>query len=56
MLNVIRFKGKNNRKQFIAWSEALREKQIFHRGRLLDNQSVICYTNNIRGLEKLEEV
>lgn len=55
MLNVIRFKGKNNRKQFIAWSEVLREKQIFHRGQLLDNESVICYTNNFRGWEALEE-
>ena len=55
MLNMIRFKGKNNREQFIAWSEALRKKQIFHRVKLLDNESVICYTNNIRGLDKLEE-
>ena len=55
MLNVIRFKGKNNREQFIAWSEELRKKQIFHTVKLLDNQSVICYTNNIRGLESLRE-
>ena len=55
MLNMIRFKGKNNREQFIAWSEVLSEKQIFHRAKLLDNESIICYTNNIRGLEKLQE-
>ena len=55
MLNVIRFKGKNNRKQFVAWSDELRKKQIFHRAKLLDNESVICYTNNIRGLESLRE-
>ena len=55
MLNIIRFKGKNNREQFIAWSEKLRKRQIFHRGNLLDNESVICYTNNIRGLESLKE-
>ena len=55
MLNVIKFKGKNNREQFVAWSEELRKKQIFHRAKLLDNESVICYTNNIRGLESLRE-
>lgn len=55
MLQVIRFKGKNNRKQFIAWSEVLRQQQIFHTVKLLDNQSIICYTNNIRGLELLEK-
>ena len=55
MLNVIRFKGKNNRKQFVVWSDELRKKQIFHRAKLLDNESVICYTDNIRGLEKLQK-
>ena len=55
MRNVIRFKGKNNREQFVKLSEEIRKKQIFHRARLLDNQSVICYTDNIRGLEKLQE-
>lgn len=55
MLQVIRFKGKNNREQFIAWSEVLRKNKIFHRGRLLDNQSIICYTPNVRGLELLEK-
>lgn len=55
MINVIRFIGKNNREQFVAWSEELRKNQIFHSARLLDNQSVICYTNNIRGLNKLQE-
>lgn len=55
MLNIIRFIGKNNRKQFIAWSEVLRKNKVFHRAKLLDNQSVICYTDNIRGLEKLQE-
>lgn len=55
MFNMIIFKGKNNRKQFIEHSERLRKKQVFHRARLLDNMSVICYTNNIRGLESLKE-
>ena len=55
MLNIIRFKGNNNRKQFIAWSDVLRKNKIFHTARLLDNESVICYTHNIRGLESLEE-
>lgn len=55
MYNVIRFVGKNNRKQFVAFSEALREKKVFHKAQLFDNQSVICYTDNIRGLEKLQE-
>lgn len=55
MLNIITFKGKKNREKFVAFSEALREQQIFHRGNLFDNMSVICYTNNIRGLELLEK-
>ena len=55
MQEVIIFKGKNNRKQFIAYSEELRKNQVFHRGKLLENTSVICYTNNVRGLEKLQE-
>lgn len=55
MLNMIRFKGKNNREQFIAWSEVLRKNKIFHTVKLLDNQSIICYTNNLRGLEYLRE-
>lgn len=55
MLEIITFKGKNNRKQFIAYSEELRKNKVFHSGTLLDNESVICYTNNIRGLNKLQE-
>lgn len=55
MLEVFKFKGKNNRKLFIALSEELRKRKIFHRGQLLDNMSAICYTDNIRGLESLKE-
>ena len=55
MFNVITFKGRNNRKQFIAWSEVLRKLKVFHRVKLLDNMSVICYNDNIRGLESLKE-
>ena len=55
MLNIITFKGSKNREKFVAFSEALRVKKVFHRGKLFDNMSVISYTNNIRGYEFLEK-
>lgn len=56
MLNVITFKGLKNRGKFIDFSEQLRKKKVFHRARLVnDNICVIHYTNNVRGLEKLQE-
>lgn len=55
MLNVITFKGKKNREKFVAFSEALRKKQIFHEAKLFDNESAIWYNDNVRGLDKLPE-
>jgi len=55
MLNVITFKGKKNREKFVAFSEELRQRQIFHRGKLFDNESAIWYNDNIRGLELLDK-
>lgn len=53
MLEIIIFKGKYNREKFIVFSEILRKKQIFHTVKLSENQSIITYKDNIRGLEKL---
>ncbi len=55
MLNVITFKGSKNREKFVAFSEALRQKKVFHKAKLFDNESCIWYNNNIRGLESLKE-
>jgi len=55
MLEVITFRGTKNREKFVAKSEELRKKQIFHRAKLLDNHSIIWYNDNIRGLDKLQE-
>jgi len=53
MFNVITFRGVKNREQFVAKSDELRKKQIFHRAKLLDNHSIIWYNDNVRGLDKL---
>ena len=55
MLNVITFKGIKNREKFVAFSEELRKKQVFHKGKLFDNSSRIWYNDNVRGLDKLQE-
>ena len=55
MLNVITFKGMKNRDKFVAISDKLRKKKVFHKGKLLDNKSIIWYNDNIRGLESLRE-
>lgn len=55
MFNIITFKGEKNREQFVKHSEALRKNKVFHTAKLLDSMSIICYTDNIRGLEKLQE-
>lgn len=54
MLNIITFKGKNNRRQFIKYSEALRRKKIFHKAKMLSIGCTIIYKDNIRGLELID--
>jgi hypothetical protein len=55
MLNVITFRGIKNREKFVAFSDELRKKQIFHKAKLFDNSSSIWYNDNVRGLDKLKE-